>query len=372
MSSLDTLFKAIFNLSGTSRQSALLEKGDQLISLLFFVMKNRTLLGTENVTVREKTEELQVTLEWLLDAYATAEISVRHQSLFLNGCLLPRGELGHDEGHAYLVSALEEKAVEELRFTRVPSGNVLRSVLELVETLPRAWPSTGAIEGPGFHLSRLATGDDAHAPVDIKSRGAWVYLSLLDARGALESSDEPSLRSGLRFARWFLHELIEMSELHPRLVLSLTHLRRQDRFRFHPAVRDVNTAIVALMMGQSLGVTRSEALKLAFGGLLHRWAPQTDHDEVSNPALTSATVMLRAGGINPFNFSLMVLLNGRYEEERNLSMEIVELAARFEDLLHREECTVATALHSMLSDPELYQRDVARLLVNVWGEHGRG
>lgn len=368
MNDIDSLFVAIFNLSGVRQQSAIVERGKSMVGHLFYVLKNRTMMGADNVTYREHVEGLRTVLDELLQIHGAVELCLRHQSLYINGCLLPQLTLGHDEPESYLVTTMEARRIESLRFEKAPASDVLDIVLDTLDALPDGWPEEGVITGSGIEITRARPTGDGVAPRDPEERARWVYLNLVDARASLERDDQ-TVRDSLRFARWHLLEMVESCERHPRQTLALTHLRWQPRFRDRVEVRDVNTSILACLMAQRLDLPRAQVLKLTHGAFLHRWQTEAIPGETS-PAVRAASALLKGGGVNPFNFSVMVLLNERFEETRNRSAEIVRIAAMCEELLATSECTVATALTTMLSDSDLYYDRTTRLLLDVWAEHG--
>ena len=249
-----------------------LELGRELIVNWTSLLRAVRLYENANATVLSYCERIRATARALIEQDDNAELTVRHDSIFVNGQRIRAGSVAA-RSYQRLISLLvgagigtmhvdDEAAPSELEvFARLlqTAGESRQDVSELVQEL--------AVRGVS-HVQVEAAKQAEELPEDltVEQVARRVYLRSLSVVKNIFHEVRTSNRISARRVKRVVQGMIDSLESGADTLMHLTALKNYDEYTFN---HSVNVSVLGIALGRHVGLTRRQLYIVGQAGMMH-------------------------------------------------------------------------------------------------------
>lgn len=263
--------------------------GRQLISALYMLVRSVKMYDPDNAVFEKPVAQLQETMNQVIQKDGKLEFMGVKQSFYLNGMLV-KVDMSALENVRTLLDELRSKDVGGFTMMRSVTIPELKSFIWIFSKEQSDQADEDGVEGKKLVSMKLAKWsklkdklenekDESEAKLDRKKYALTCYgRAIFFVRKYFES-----LRAGKPIATSkvlrVIQDLVDISIDHRTHFLGLTTTRSDSEYL---AYHSVNTALMAIVYGTELGLTKPQLCDLGYIALFHDAGMGTVPDELLN------------------------------------------------------------------------------------------
>lgn len=220
-------------------------------------ISNTQLYPDEHPYSVEAVERLSTTAKVLTEDKGEATVSVLDGAFYLNRHLLPNASLEHRS----VVATLQDHGLESVTIKHSAAKDDLRELSRFLGRESIDLPATGSVT---LNERPYTKADVREAAKMSKLRKS--YASSIDILRGVSAATVAGEQIELSASVWAVEDLLEQVLAEQSASLLLSTVKTHDQYTFFHCV---NTAILAIALGRSIGIDESDLPSLGLGALLH-------------------------------------------------------------------------------------------------------